>query len=67
MAKTEYTVMGGKYPLTYWQKQANCKSIKVAAQTAMEFMKAGYPIVNIYCRDMKTICAIQEAEDERAD
>ena len=63
MGKIEYTVAAGTFPFTHFQKSVICRSMTQAAKTAQELIKEGYPVVNIYVRDMKTINAIQEARD----
>lgn len=63
MSKIEYTVAAGTFPFTHFQKSVFCRSMKQAVQTAQELIKEGYPVINIYVRDMKTINAIHEARD----
>ncbi len=61
--KIEYTVTAKDFDSIAWNKTVYCKTMRDASRSAMDLIREGYCMVNIYCRDRKEINRQQEAKE----
>lgn len=61
--KIEYTVTAKDFDSIQWTKTAYCRTMRDASKTAMDLIREGYCMVNMYIRDMSEIKRQQEAKE----
>ena len=61
--RIEYTVTAKDFDSVQWTKTVYCRTMRDASKTAMNFVREGYCMVNIYVRDMSKIKRQQEDKE----